>query len=73
MMQEEGPFGLYDDNGEKINPDLIPKPSLCVSCSKDWDPSQEMLCLLNRADQHGADEFWCGAYEPHPQVIRNTK
>ena len=64
MMEDKEPFGLYDDDGKKMNPDMIPKPSLCVSCSKDEDPSQEILCLLNRADQHGADEFWCGAYEP---------
>ena len=27
--------GIYDDDGNKINPDLIPKPSLCIFCRKD--------------------------------------
>jgi len=63
-MQDEMPFGLYDDDGNQINPDLIVKPSLCVSCAKDDDPSEEILCLLNRADQEGEDEFQCYAYEP---------
>jgi len=63
-MQDEKPFGLYDDDGNKINADLIMKPGLCVSCAKDDDPSEEMLCLLNRADQEGEDEFQCGAYVP---------
>jgi hypothetical protein len=56
--------GIYDDDGNKINPDLIPKPSLCVSCKKDEDPAEEILCLLNRADQQGEPEFQCFAYEP---------
>jgi len=56
--------GIYDDDGNKINPDLIPKPSLCVSCKKDEDPAEEILCLLNRADQQDDPEFHCYAYEP---------
>ena len=64
MMENGELHGIYDDDGKKIDPDLIPKPSLCLSCSKDEDLSQEMLCLLNRADQQGADVFQCGAYEP---------
>lgn len=63
-MQDEKPFGLYDDDGKRINPDLIVKPSLCVSCKKDEEPSEEVLCLLNRADQEGDDEFRCDAFEP---------
>jgi hypothetical protein len=58
------PFGIYDDDGNEINADLIAKPSLCVSCSKDEDPSEEVLCFLNRADQQGEPEFRCDAYEP---------
>jgi hypothetical protein len=58
------PFGIYDDDGNEINADLIAKPSLCVSCKKDEDPLEEMLCFLNRADQQGEPEFRCDAYEP---------
>ena len=25
----------FDDDGTEINPDLIPKPDLCISCKKD--------------------------------------
>ena len=54
----------FDDDGEELNPDLISKPALCVSCVKDDDPSQEMLCNLNRLDQQDEDDFKCFAYEP---------
>ena len=57
--------GIYDDDGNKINPDLIPKPSLCVSCRKDGMPGEEeILCALNRADQQNEEDFECGAFEP---------
>ena len=57
--------GIYDDDGNKINPDLIPKPALCVSCKKDDEPGEEeILCALNRFDQQGEEDFKCGAYVP---------
>jgi hypothetical protein len=52
------------DDGTKINPDLIAKPSLCVSCRKDERPDQYVLCVLTRADQQGEREFECDAFEP---------
>jgi hypothetical protein len=55
--------GYYDDDGTRINPELIVKPSLCLSCKHENDPSQEMLCTLNRMDQQNEDDFKCGAYE----------
>ncbi len=54
--------GFFNDDGTRINPDLIPKPSLCVTCRKDGDPREEILCILNRAGQQGEPEFRCGAY-----------
>lgn len=62
-MNNEEPFGIFDDDGNKLNPELIPKPSLCVLCRKDDDPEEEMLCLLNRWDQRGEGELRCGAFE----------
>ena len=59
---EDKPIRFYDDDGTEINPDLIPKPSLCTSCEKDDDPSEESLCTLNRLDQQGEEEFQCDAY-----------
>ncbi len=55
--------GYFDDDGNKLNPDLIPKPDLCLSCTKNEDPNEEILCNLNRLDQDGDSEFICFAYE----------
>jgi len=55
--------GYYDDDGTKINPELVIKPSLCLSCKHEDDLSQEMLCTLNRMDRQDEADFKCGAYE----------
>jgi len=61
----KGTSGYFDDNdGTGINPDLVSKPSLCVSCKKDTDPVEERLCALARAEQQGEEEFRCFAYLP---------
>jgi len=54
--------GIFDDDGYEIIPELIKKPSLCMICLKDDDPSEEMLCNLNRYDQRDDEEFRCGAF-----------
>ena len=54
----------FDDEGNEMNPNLVSKPALCISCVKNEDPNQEMLCNLNRLDQQGEADFKCGAYEP---------
>ena len=57
--------GLFDDDGIRINPELIPKPTLCMTCKNDdLGGEQEILCLLNRHDQKDEKEFNCGAYQP---------
>lgn len=57
--------GFYDDNGNKVNPDLLPKPQLCLSCksnvSEDWE--EDLLCQMNRYDQRNDKEFKCFAYK----------
>ena len=55
---------FYNDDGTEVNPDLIPKPDLCISCRKDGLSNEEILCSLNRMDQQGEEEFKCYAYEP---------
>ena len=46
--------GYFDNDGSEINPDLIPKPDLCITCKKDGlSGEEEMLCNLTRADQQG--------------------
>ena len=55
----------YFDDGAEINPDLIPKPDLCIACNKDGPlGKEEILCSLTRADRQGEGEFICEAYEP---------
>ena len=55
--------GFFDDDGYKINTDLIKKPSLCLTCVKDDDPNEEMLCNMTRYDQKDNSEFKCFAYK----------
>ena len=67
MMNENRPK-YYDDDGTEINPDLIPKPSLCITCRKDEQSGEEeILCTLTRSDQQGKTEFRCEAYEPEEE------
>lgn len=57
--------GFYDDDGNKIRPELIPKPGLCLLCLKhdDLDHTENILCKLTRYDQRNEDQFQCGAFE----------
>ena len=55
--------GFYLDDGTKVDPNLIHKPGLCLTCANDNDPAQEMLCTLTRIDQMDDDEFICEAYK----------
>ena len=55
--------GFFNDDGTPINPHIVPKPSLCVSCRHDDDPNKEQLCALNRLDQQLEATFRCDAYE----------
>jgi hypothetical protein len=32
--------GYYDDDGNQLNPELIPKPGLCLTCKKDSNPNE---------------------------------
>lgn len=65
MNENDDISGIYNDDGTKINPALIPKPSLCVTCRKDELGEKEaILCLITRNDQAGEKEFKCFAYEP---------
>ena len=60
----DNPIRFYDDDGTEINPDLVRKPTLCISCAKDDDPSEKPLCTLTRYDQREDEEFQCDAYVP---------
>jgi hypothetical protein len=54
---------FYDDDGTEVNPDLIPKPNLCLICRKEDDENEEILCALTRLDQREDQEFKCFAFE----------
>jgi hypothetical protein len=57
--------GLYDDDGNKIEPDSVPTPSLCTICKHHQtdDPTENILCLLNRNDQKDSSDFVCNRFE----------
>lgn len=57
--------GFYDDDGNKVDPDTVPIPSLCVICKShhvdDWE--ENLMCLMNCFDQKDDPDFKCGAFE----------
>ena len=57
--------GMFYDDGYEINPNLIKKPNLCLTCLKNVDPDweEELLCNLTRNDQASEKVFKCYAYE----------
>jgi hypothetical protein len=65
--------GFYFDDGTKYNPDLYPKPNLCLVCRKNDDKSENLLCNLTRLDQHNEKEFKCGAFESLNSQEQPTK
>ncbi len=52
---------FYDDETEH-NPDLYPKPGLCLTCFYAEHPDEEYLCVLNRMGNNGSGDFECGMY-----------
>ncbi|GBD92898.1 hypothetical protein BMS3Abin05_00473 [bacterium BMS3Abin05] len=54
--------GYFLDDGTKIDPNLVSKPGLCVTCVRDDDPDEEVLCTLTRIDQMDQSEFNCFSY-----------
>jgi hypothetical protein len=49
--------GYFNDDGTD------PKPQLCLTCKKEDDSSEEIVCNLTRLDQLDESEFKCFAYE----------
>ena len=56
-------MAYFDDDGNELFPNLIPKPGLCLICKKEDDPSEEVLCNLNRLGHQKDEEFICHAFE----------
>ena len=61
----------FDDDENELNPNLIAKPQLCLSCVKNDMQSEEVLCNLNRLDQQNEVEFKCFTYESFDQQNNN--
>ena len=58
----------FDDDGTEINPNLVSKPDLCITCKKNaLSGEEEILCNLTRTDKQGQDEFACDLYESKDQ------
>ncbi len=57
--------GIFDDDGNPINPESVPIPSLCIICKKYQDKNQKenLLCQMTRFDQQNEIEFHCEAFE----------
>ena len=55
--------GYFTDDGMPINPNLIPRSSLCVMCEYNDDAKQEKFCELTRLDQQGEKSFRCDVYK----------
>ncbi len=47
----ETKLNYFDEDGTPLNSNQYPKPTLCLSCKKNEDESEEILCNLTRIDQ----------------------
>ncbi len=56
----------YDDDGNELNPNLVPKPALCIRCKSDdtQDEDEQILCNVARLDEYDENEFVCYAFVP---------
>lgn len=59
----------FDDDGNEIDPALIPIPKLCLNCEKKDNADEEILCNLTRLDQRSDEEFICFAFESRYGVL----
>ena len=63
-MKFEG--GIYNDDGTKVDENLIPVPNLCIVCKKHEKNNfmEDILCKLNRNVQRDdLDKFDCASFE----------
>lgn len=57
--------GFYRDDGTRIDPGKVAKPTMCEKCKRDGiNKEEEILCILTRSDQEGEERFKCAAFEP---------
>jgi hypothetical protein len=56
--------GFFDDDGNRLDPENIRIPSLCIACkrhcSDDWE--EEAMCTLMRLNQRDCEDFCCDGF-----------
>jgi hypothetical protein len=71
VIMEKEINGLYDGNGNKINPLLLPVPGLCTICKSydadDWE--ENLVCNMNRFDQRNSGNFKCDVFEKNQPTL----
>jgi len=69
--------GYFSDDGTEIDQTTVPTPTLCRSCLKNNDATEEVPCTINRMDQmketKNGERFLCFAYEPNDPSINKKK
>jgi hypothetical protein len=69
--------GYYSDDGTEIDPATVPIPSVCTTCLKMNDATEEVPCMITRMDQmqdvKNGEMFLCFAYEPNNPSIDKKK
>jgi len=69
--------GYFSDEGTEIDQTTVPTPTLCISCLKNNDATEEVSCMINRIDQmketKSGERFLCFAYEPNDPSINKKK
>jgi hypothetical protein len=69
--------GYYSDDGTEIDPATVPIPSLCTTCLKMNDATEEVPCMITRMDQmteiKNGERFLCFAYEPNDPSINKKQ
>ncbi|GEM_PF-2474100 len=58
--------GYFDQEGNRLDPDSVPRPGLCICCADNdsVDSGKEILCNLTRLEQRDEPEFRCGSFVP---------
>jgi len=69
--------GYFSDDGTEIDPTTVPLPSLCLSCLKNNNATEEVPCMMNRMDQmketKNGEMFLCFSYEPNDPSINKKQ
>jgi hypothetical protein len=69
--------GYFSDDGTEIDQTTVPTPSLCLSCLKNNDATEEVICMITRMDQmkdvKNGERFLCFSYDPNDPSINKKQ